>query len=323
MSARYTRRQFFGAAGAGIVLAGHAVGAPKPIRGIFPILATPYTAAKEIDYEDLVAEAGFLDRCGVHGMVWPQLASEYTKLTKDERMRGMEVLAKAARGRRPALVLGVQAPDIPTAVEYARRAEALGADGIIAIPPRDAQSIEDFRQYYRSLAKVTTRPLFVQTSGGAPGVVPSVEFLVGLAREFPQVAYVKEEFSPVVERMIALANQRPTIKGIFSGNHGLNLLYEMRLGMDGTCPASPVADAYVNIWNRYHAGDIETARDIFGKLLLIINLEQQIPGTYLYLMKKRRVFKTTVSRMRETQLSAAAVEEIEFAFAALKPHLSA
>jgi hypothetical protein len=71
MSGRYSRRQLFGAAGAGIVLAGRAVGAPKPIRGIFPILATPYTTAKEIDYEDLVAEAGFLDRCGVHGMVWP------------------------------------------------------------------------------------------------------------------------------------------------------------------------------------------------------------------------------------------------------------
>jgi dihydrodipicolinate synthase/N-acetylneuraminate lyase len=305
------------------VLAGRAGAAEKPIRGIFPILATPFTATKEIDYEDLAAEVGFLERCGVHGMVWPQLASEYTTLSRDERMRGMEVLAKAAKGRRPALVLGVQAPDTPTAVEYARRAEALGADGMIAIPPREARSIEDFRQYYRSLAKVTTRPLFVQTSGGAPGVVPSIEFLVELAREFPQVAYVKEEFSPVVERMIALAKQRPIIKGIFSGNHGLNLLYEMRLGMDGTCPASPVADAYVRIWDRYHAGEIETARDIFSKLLLIINLEQQIPGTYLYLLKKRKVFKTTVSRMRETQLTAAAVEEIEFAFTALKPYLSA
>jgi dihydrodipicolinate synthase/N-acetylneuraminate lyase len=292
------------------------------MRGIFPIMATPYISTKEIDYEDLAAEVGFLDRCGVHGMIWPQLASEYMKLTKEERMRGMEVIARAAKGRRPALVFGVQAPDTPTAVEYARRAEELGPDAMIAIPPTEAKSLEDFRQYYRSLAKVTTRPLFVQTSGGAPGVVPEVEFLVELAREFPQVAYVKEEFSPVIERMLALAKRRPPIKGIFSGNHGLGLTYEMRLGLDGTCPASPCADVYVRIWNHYHAGEVERALEIFSKLLLIINLELQIPGTYLYLLKKRKVFKTTLSRLRESQLTTTAVEEIEFNFNTLRPYLS-
>ena len=30
-------------------------------------------------------------------MVWPQLASEYSKLTKEERMRGMEAIGKAAK----------------------------------------------------------------------------------------------------------------------------------------------------------------------------------------------------------------------------------
>ena len=57
------------------------------------LVVTPYTAAKEIDYEDLAAEVGFLERCGAHGMIWPQIASEYSQLTRDERMRGMEVIA--------------------------------------------------------------------------------------------------------------------------------------------------------------------------------------------------------------------------------------
>ena len=74
-AAQYARRQLLGAAGAGVVLAGRAGAAQKPMRGIFPIIVTPYTAKKEIDYEDLAAEAGFLERCGVHGMVWPQIAS--------------------------------------------------------------------------------------------------------------------------------------------------------------------------------------------------------------------------------------------------------
>src|SRR5215469_3236270 len=73
--------------------------AAKPFRGAFPIVATPYTESKAIDYEDLAGEVEFMVRCGVQGMVWPQSASEFSKLTRQERMTGMEILAKAARGK--------------------------------------------------------------------------------------------------------------------------------------------------------------------------------------------------------------------------------
>ena len=33
---------------------------------------------KDVDFDDLAGEVEFLDRCGVQGMVWPQMASEYS-----------------------------------------------------------------------------------------------------------------------------------------------------------------------------------------------------------------------------------------------------
>src|SRR3954447_24234257 len=116
----------------------------KPMRGIFIIMATPFTESGAVDYEDLEREVDFLVRCGVHGMVWPQLASEYASLSQDERVRGMEVLAKASRGKPPALVLGVQGPTIETALKYVKTAEELEPDALIAIPPTEARSVEDF-----------------------------------------------------------------------------------------------------------------------------------------------------------------------------------
>lgn len=317
-----TRRELLAAIGAAVALQtplGAASG--KPLRGVFPIMSTPYTAAKAVDYEDLAKEVDFLDRCGAHGMVWPQLASEYSYLTKEERLRGMEVLAKAAKGKKPALVLGVQGPNTAAALEYLRHAETLGPDAVIAIPPTEAASLEDFRKYYRALAAATERPLFIQTTGGARGIAPSIEFLVDLAREFPNCGYVKEEFSPVIERMKALAGNRPPIKVIFSGAQGKGLTYEMRLGFDGTMPGAPLTDVYAQIWDLHQAGQPQKARDLFSQLLLLVNLSEQIPGTFPYLMKKRGVFKTTVSRQRNVELTPEATQEIDFNFEALKPYL--
>lgn len=315
---RTTRREFLAALSVGAAVRLHGAGA-KPIRGVFPIMATPFTESKAVDYEDLEREVDFLDRCGVHGMVWPQLASEYWLLTKEERFRGMELLAKAIRGRRPALILGVQGPDTEAMLEYARHAEKLEPDGMIAIPPAQAKTLDDFLNYYRALGKVTKRPVFVQTSGGAQGIEPKVEALVELAREFPNVAYVKEEYSPIIDRMIALAKQRPPIRGVFSGAHGKGWTYEMRLSCDGTCPGSALADIYVRIWDLYQGGEKDKALDVFSKLLLVINIDQQIPGTLEYVMKRRGVFKTAVSRRHEAKLTPEAVAEIEYNLAPLKP----
>jgi 4-hydroxy-tetrahydrodipicolinate synthase len=293
----------------------------KPMRGIFPIMATPFTESGGVDYEDLAREVDFLDRCGVHGMVWPQLASEYYKLSKEERLRGMEVIAKAHRGKKPALVLGVQGESKEEALEYTRHAEKVQPDALIAIPPKQAKSLADYREYYTAIARASGRPIFVQTSGGAEKLEPTVEFLTDLAREFPNLGYVKEEWAPIVERMIGLHKRRPAIQGIYSGGGGRGMMYEWRLRMDGTMPGSPYADLYVRVWDAWQAGDHTKAREIFSKLLLMLNCEQQVAGTRPYIMKKRGVFKTTVSRARKFTLTREAIAEIEFQWDGCKPYL--
>ena len=319
----YSRRTFLAGSVASVfALRGHSAAA-KPMRGIFIIMATPYTGAKTVDFEDLSNEVAFLDRCGVQGMVWPQLASEYQYLTKDERMEGMRVLARAAKGKRPALVLGVQAANTDLALEYARAAEQCDPEALIAMPPTEAHSLNDYRVYYRALAGVTKRPFFIQTTGGAKNVPLDLDLIEELARDFPNFGYVKEESEPVIPRMSALARQRPTIKSVFSGSAGKGMLYEMRLGFDGTMPGAPFSDVYARVWNLYQSGKRDEAREVFGKLLLVINLDQVIPGTRQYVMKSRGVFKTMVSRRTNVQLSPEAIAEIDFNVAALRPYFSA
>ena len=291
------------------------------------ILSTPFTVSGVVDWEDLAREAEFVDRCGAHGMVWPQGSSGVAFLSKDERLRGMELLAKTMRGKRAVLGLGVQGKDADEMMEYARRAEEMAPDCFIAMPPATGRSQQDYREYFRALARTTSRPVIMQTSGGARDLTPSVQLMVELAREFPHMAYIKEESNPTVERMLAEKQQRPPLRGVFGANFAQGWLYEMRLGLDGVITGNAMyADLMANIWNLHEQGKPDHARDAYSKFLLMRNAAQQIPGADLYVMKKRGVFKTAVARreggkVAEAKLSPEAVAEIDFRFAAIEPYL--
>lgn len=292
------------------------------MRGALMILTTPYDESGAVDYEDLVREVAFCHRAGVQGLVWPQNSSEQRYLSREERIRGFEVLAEANRNTGMALVLGVQAEDTEGMLDYARVAESLDPDGMIAIPPTTANTLSDIRDYYAALCDITNRPIFVQTSGG-PDIELTIDFLVALAREFPQCGYIKEEYGQVHDRMLALQEFQPDpIKSIFGATLGRGWLYEMRIGTDGVMTGGAMyADVYAKMWELYQAGDENALRDCYSKLLLIQNLDNLIPGVRLYVMQKRGIFKTTRSRRGEYSFSPQQAAEIDYRFEALRPYL--
>ena len=259
------------------------------MRGAFPIMATPYTESKDVDYEDLASEVQFMVRSGVQGMVWPQSASEYTKLTKDERMKGYGSPGEGRQGNQAGADSRRARRTTEEMLEYARHAEKLEPDAVIAIPPAEGKSLDDFRAYYRALCRIAKRPVFIQTSAGPKGVEPTIDFIIELAREFPNAGYVKEELKPLIPRMQEMAKHRPAIKALFSGTG--DWPSEMRLGFDGMMPGSPYSDIYAKLWELHEAGEIRKVDELFSRLQAMIDLEPKIPGMRLYMMKKTRRFQ--------------------------------
>jgi dihydrodipicolinate synthase/N-acetylneuraminate lyase len=287
-----------------------------------------------VDWADLEKEVDFVHRGGCSGIVWPQGSSGVTTLTREERLRGMEVLAKAVKGTPLTLVLGVQGKDTAEMLDYTRRAVDVGSDAVIAMPPTSGTSMEEYGAYFRALAQAFPRPIFMQTSGGAKNLFPSVELMVQLARESPHMAYVKEESDPVVARMRQEVAARPVMKGIFGASLGTGFLYEMRLGLDGIITGMGMyADLFGTMWQLHEQGKHDDVRDMYARFLLMRNLNESIPGTDLYVMKMRGVFKTTARRtaapqpgqpVKVTELKPTPMElaEIGFRFDSLKPYLS-
>lgn len=163
-------------------------GGAKPMAGVFPIVQTPFTNDDKLDTKTLAAEIRFLDRAGVQGVVWPQLASEFFDLTMEERFAGMEVVAAAGKPLKPAVVLGVQADDTATALKYVKHAEKLAPDAIIALPPRAWKDRNRILEYYKAISAATSRPLIAQTIGDM-----SVDFVIRMLGEATNLHFVKDE----------------------------------------------------------------------------------------------------------------------------------
>ena len=276
MTQTLTRRSSFGLMASAALLAAPAAAqsAPKPMRGVMPIVVTPYRPDAAVDFEDLARQMVFYDKCGCTGAAWPQGNGDILLLSKEERLQGMKVITDACRPTRVASVLGVQGATKAEMLDYARYAESLQPDALIAMPPSAEQSEAGYHDYFAALATLSKRPIFIQTTiTGAPNALaPSVELMVQLAREFPHLAYIKEETRPLVARMKAEARQRPPLKSVFGATGGDGWLYELRLGLDGEMTAQGMyGDVMVAIWNLYQSGRREQAADAFSKLLLMKN----------------------------------------------------
>lgn len=319
----WSRRSFLGTLAGAALAPVAAANSKKDLRGIFVIVATPYTRSKEVDYEDLAREVKWLDKCGAHGIVWPQRASEYEELSVEERMKGFDVLSEAAAKHnvKSAVVFGVQAADTDAALKYLEHADKRSPDALIAIPPEKATSLEDFASYYRALAKSTKRPIFIQTTGGADIKMP-VSFMLDLAKEHPNLGYVKEELNPLMGRMKELIDNKPPMQRVFSGSAGKGMLAEMAMGSDGTMPGASYTDVYVQIWEAWQAGDRPKAREMFMRLTPLINLDGLAGQGYQYMLHRRGVFKTPLSRRTRQKLLPEVKAEIDAAFKELKPYLT-
>ena len=293
----------------------------RKFHGIFAILETPFTFNDEMDGDDLAREADFCVRGGAHGLVWPQLAAEFYLLMEEERMRGAEIIVRAAARRRP-VVIGVQAPMKELAVKLARHAEASGADAVIALPPFLGRAgLEAAADYYRSLARAIRLPIFIQNSGGSWGPAMPTDFVIRLAREFPQLGYIKEEVDPVTHRMEEYVRSG-VMTGVFSGNAGRNLLNELPRGSSGTMPACEFIDVDAQVYDLFVAGKHDEARQVFEKLLPMINLEETYGMPFAKAVLVRRgVFKTAKMRgQASTPLDKFDEQELEGWWKQLQPY---
>jgi dihydrodipicolinate synthase/N-acetylneuraminate lyase len=226
------------------------------MRGIVPILVTPFDEREHIDEDSLRREVDFLIDAGVHGL-GIALASEIQRLTDGERETLIRIVVDQVHQRTPVVVnTGAQASF--TAALYSCQAEDLGADAVMCLPPNQASGTE-VRAYFKAISDAVKVPIFIQDQQTAPVSAGLIRDIAELA---PMVRYAKVESPPQalnVQRAVELAGDRVQI---FGGAGGTFLVEELRRGSVGSMPWPSQPHAFVQIWNAWQVGDVHLAREI-------------------------------------------------------------
>jgi dihydrodipicolinate synthase/N-acetylneuraminate lyase len=243
-------------------------------RGIYVIVVTPFKSDLSLDEAGLERTLEFCFEAGVDGVVSTANASEVGYLSEAERRAVAERVVRQSQGRAKTVV-GVSTSHYRLSADYARHAEAIGADAVMAMPPTfHTANLAEIRTFYRELAAATSLPIVVQNAFGPGATAMSASFLADLVAEIPQARFIKEETAypaQLTGDVIALAGDK--VEGVMGGRAGRTLMEEFRHGICGTMPACEIADVHVALWKALDGGDEAGARRIFRHLLPLLDFE--------------------------------------------------
>jgi len=186
----------------------------KMFRGTYTVMITPFTPASDVDVEAL---RGFVDwqiEQGIHGLIPLGSTGEFLSLDDDEKVLVAETVIRQAAGRVPVLI-GTGAEDTREVVRLSRRAERMGADGVMIIPPFYSTPTDDeIVHHYKTAADAISLPIMVYNNPATANVDLKPALVARLA-EIDNCLYIKESTLEItrVRDIIRLCGDRMTVFG--------------------------------------------------------------------------------------------------------------
>jgi 4-hydroxy-tetrahydrodipicolinate synthase len=240
----------------------------KTFRGTYTVMITPFTPAGEVDAEALRAFVDWQIAEGIHGLIPLGSTGEFLSLDDDEKALVAETVISQAAGRVPVLI-GTGAEDTREVMRLSRRAESLGADGVMIIPPFYSTPTDDeLVHHYRTVADAISLPIMIYNNPATANVDLRPPLVARLA-EIDNCLYIKESTLEVtrVRDIIRLCGDRMTV---FGGILGFESFVEGAQGWVAVA-SNVVPAAMARIFSLVaDEGAIAKARELYLKYLPLI-----------------------------------------------------
>jgi dihydrodipicolinate synthase/N-acetylneuraminate lyase len=273
------------------------------LKGVVPVLCTPFAQDESIDEPGLRREVNFALQCGAVALCAPAYGSEFYKLSDSERCRVAQVVIEEAGGRIPVIVSATSG-SIRTTVEYAAYAETLGASGIMVAAPRSVPlGVSETLSYYEAVCQSVKVPVVLQDADFTGSGLPAQLFR-DLAGRCPNFLFAKLE-NPLAgakcKQIVDLSGGR--IDVLF-GWGGLTLFEGLDHGAAGVMPGTALTDIHVRTIGLYRSGKTVEAQALLGRCVPLLAFSLQHLEWFIAMEKrilvKRGVLKST--RLREPTL---------------------
>ena len=268
------------------------------LRGVFPVLQTPFDDSDAIDEPTLRREIEWVFDCGAHGVTLA-MVSEILRLDHHERQCLAAVVCDAARELGP-VVVSVGAESTKVAVSLACHAESIGAAAVMAIPPLSLtlQGTE-LVEYFSAITEAITIPVIVQDASSYVGSPIPISVQRELLDRYGERIYFKPEAQPLGPRLSELLAATDGKARVYDGSGGIALIDTYRRGIVGTMPGADLCWAIVRLWNLLNAGDLDAAYRLSLPLSALIGMQTTL-GSYVtiekYLLYQQKIFHNTTCR---------------------------
>ena len=239
----------------------------RELFGVVPIIPTPFTENEEIDENALRRLVDFALISGVQAACLPAYASEFYKLTDEEKLRVVKIAVDHSGGRLQ-IIAQSNHPSLKVATKLAQANVEAGADIISLAVPRIFNLPEDsLREYLSSFMKsVPHTPVLLQDFNPS-GQSISVRLINELLDEHANFKYLKLEEplgAPKFEEIIRTTEGKV---GLLEGWGGLYMMELIPIGIIGVMPGLAVSDILQKIFRLRQNGENEKAFDLFEKVM--------------------------------------------------------
>ncbi len=250
-------------------------------KGVYIISATPFTDDGALDLDSTDRLIDFYLEAGVSGMTILGIMGEAPKLAPDESRTFAEHVLKRVDGRVPVIV-GVSGAGLDNMARLAGSVMDMGAGGVMVAPQPGLGTEVKVRSYFANVCAAfgPDVPVCLQDYPQTTGVQMSVETIIGLTVDHPQIVMLKHEDWPGLTKLSRVRAETgvgdvPRMS-ILTGNSALFLAQEMQRGADGAMTGFAFPEMLVQVVARHQAGDVDGAEDLFDAYLPMVRYEQQL-----------------------------------------------
>lgn len=236
-------------------------------RGMMPIMPTAITQAGEIDEESQRNLVRYCIECGAVAIGHFGFASEFHKLTEGQRTRLTKIIVEEVNRRVPVFI-GVTAPSVYGTLENARKAEAQGADLIMAmLPYMEVPDAAGAFKFYEDLSSVVNLPIIIQDAGHSSAVL-TAPLLLQLFREIEHILYVKSEGKDFLAKTHALIQEAGSHLQVIGGAAGKHMIHMLRLGVTAFMTGTEALDIHASVVSSFLVGKEAEAFHIYCTRIL-------------------------------------------------------